>query len=246
LPTPELDLRPTPAPAQTHSPCTFAREIAQGRPSEARGPTSLARVSLGLRPRALMQSSASLRDLADGVRRMSLRGRRPRACAAARARFSPIRPSYSPTVPRSAWERMFELPPGPPPGPGRRSCLVGLLGKWAAGRQPPSATLLPLSAPSAAPPSASVGEATASSDGRFSVGMCAGVGARGHLRDRSGRTRACGHDGVRRAASGRRHGSSFARDGRISSAGGALARSHFERRTVIPVPVSVVLCGFRA
>ena len=151
LPTPVPALRPTPAPTQTHSPCTFACEIAQGRPAEARRPTSRTRVSLGLRPRALMQSSASPRDLADGVRRMSLRGRRPRPCAAARARFSPIRPSYSPTVPRSAWERMFELPPGPPPGPGRRISSAQVLGKWAGGRQPPSATLLPLSAPSAAP-----------------------------------------------------------------------------------------------
>jgi hypothetical protein len=38
-----------------------------------------------------MQSSASPRPPRDGVRRMSLRGRRPRPCGAARARFSPIR-----------------------------------------------------------------------------------------------------------------------------------------------------------
>ena len=53
---------------------------------------------------------------------------------------------------------------------------------------------------------------------RFSAGMRAGVGARGRLRDQSGRAPACGHDGVRRAASGGRHGSTFARDGRISRA----------------------------
>ena len=64
------------------------------------------------------------------------------------------------------------------------------------------------------------------------------LGAAGFVRDVAG--------GVRRASSGGRHGSSFARDGRISRAGGALARSHFECRTVIPVPVSVVLSGFRA
>jgi len=130
LATPELALRPTPAPAQTQSPCTFAREIAQGRPAEARPPTSLALDSGGLRPRALIQSSASLRPPRDGVRRMALRGRRPRACAAARARFSPIRPSYSPTVPRSALERTFELPTGPCWGP------VGVAawhGCWASG-----------------------------------------------------------------------------------------------------------------
>jgi len=177
---------------------------------------------------------------------MPLRGRPPRPCAEARARFSHSGPSYSPTVPRSAWERTFESPAAPPPGARWRSCLEWATGKWAAGRRAKSASPPPLSAPSAAPPSAPVDAPATSSGDRFSAGMCAGVGARGRLRDQSGRARACGHDGVRRAASGGRHGSSFARDGRISRAGGALARSHFECRTVIPVPVSVVLSGFRA
>jgi hypothetical protein len=177
---------------------------------------------------------------------MPLRGRRPRAYAAARARFSPIRPSQSPTVPRSVWERMFEFPSGAPLGYGRRISSAQVLGKWAEGWRPPSASLPPLSAPSAAPPSVPVGAPAASSGGRFSAGMRAGVGARGRPRDRSGRARACGHDGVRRAASGRRHGSSCARDGRIWRASRALARSRSACRTGIPVPVSVLLSEFCA
>ena len=76
-------------------------------------------------------------------------------------------------------------------------------------------------APSAALPSVSVGarpHSAASSGGRFSAGMRAGVGAQGRLRDRSGRADACGPDDMRRVASGGRHGTSSARDGRISHA----------------------------
>ena len=177
---------------------------------------------------------------------MPLRGRRPRAYAAARARFSPIRPSQSPTVPRSVWERMFEFPSGAPLGYGRRISSAQVLGKWAEGWRPPSASLPPLSAPSAALPSASVGEHAASSGGRFLVGMRVRVVARVCHLDQSGRACACGHDDVRHVASGGRHGSSFARDGRILRANRAPARGHFECRTVISVPVSVVQCGFRA
>ena len=219
LPTPVPALRPTPAPSQIPSPCALQRRDCAGNGVIVGGRVRAAawahELDLASKPRLLLENFLMVCGKCRCEAARSVRvPRRARP-----SRLLPL-PSYSPTVLRSAWERMFELPPGPPPGPGRRSCLVGLLGKWAAGRQPPSATLLPLSAPSAAPPSASVGEATASSDGRFSVGMCAGVGARGHLRDRSGRTRACGHDGVRRVASGGRRGSSFARDGRISRAGG--------------------------
>ena len=217
LATPELALRPTPAPTQTHSPCTFAREIAQGRPAEARPPTSLALDSGGLRPRALIQSSASLRPPRDGVRRMALRGRRPRACAAARARFSPIRPSYSPTVPRSALERTFaSCPRAPAGGP-----LAELLGMSAGqvGRGPAAPERV---APAAERAERSTAERvrrrtrSVSSGSRFSAGMRAGVGAQGRLRDRSGRADACGPDDMRRVASGGRHGTSSARDGRLS------------------------------
>ena len=130
LPTPVTALRPTPAPGQTHRPGTFACEIAQGRPTEARGRTSLARDSVGLRCRARIESSVAPRDLADGVRRMPLRGRPPRPCAEARARFSHSGPSYSPTVPRSAWERIFELPAGPCRGPVGGAAWHGC---WASG-----------------------------------------------------------------------------------------------------------------
>jgi hypothetical protein len=149
--------------------------------------------------------------------------------------------SYSPTVLRSAWERIFASPSGAPLGYGRRSCLAGVLGKWAVGRRPPSASLPPLSAPSAAPPSAPVGAPAASSDGRFSAGMRAGVGARGRLRDRSGRVRVCGHGGVRRVASGGRRGAPHARDRRIRRVGRGLRRGRAACRTGIPVPVSPVL-----
>ena len=105
--------------------------------------------------------------------------------------------------------------------------MACVLGKWAAGRRPPSASPPPLSAPSAALPSVSVGAPAASSGGRFSAGMRAGVGAQGRLRDRSGRADACGPDDMRRVASGGRHGTSSARDGRISHANRTLRSEPF-------------------
>ena len=66
-----------------------------------------------------------------------------------------------------------------------------------------------------------------SSGGRFSAGMRAGVGAQGRLRDRSGRADACGPDDMRRVASGGRHGTSSARDGRISHANRTLRSEPF-------------------
>jgi hypothetical protein len=57
---------------------------------------------------------ASPRPPCNGVPLMPLRGRTSPSCAALRASY--VMPSYSPTVLRSAWERMFEFPRGGPPG----------------------------------------------------------------------------------------------------------------------------------
>jgi hypothetical protein len=224
LPTPVPTLRPTPAPSQIPSPYALQRRDCAGNGvilgGRVRAAASSYDLDLASKPRLLLEIFLMVCgkcrcEAARSVR--VLRRARP-------SRLLPL-PSYLPTVLRSAWERMFELPPAPPPGPGRRSCLAGVMGKWAAGWRPPSASLPPLSAPSAAPPSAPVDAPAASSGGHFSAGMRAGEVARGRLRDRSGRTRACGHDGVRRVASGGRRGSSFARDGRIRLVGRGLRRA---------------------
>ena len=57
-----------------------------------------------------------------------LRGRTPPPCAAPHASY--VMPSYLPTVSRSAWERMFEFPPGAPPG---YLGTAARTGRWASG-----------------------------------------------------------------------------------------------------------------
>ena len=147
---------------------------------------SLARDSLGARTRPRGRSLASPRPSSNGVPLMPLCGRTPPSYAAPRVSY--VMPSYSPTVSRSAWERMCEFPGGPAGVP-RCSGSAGAPGKWAAGRQAPSGSRAPPSSPSGARSCVRCGAPGASRGGRLSAGVRAGVGARWRHRDRSGPAR---------------------------------------------------------
>ena len=146
LPTPVTALRPTPAPSRILSPCSLERPDCTGIGGIGGGRVRAAawahELDPGSKPRLILEVFLMVcgKCRCEAARSVRLpRRARP-------SRLLPL-PSYLPTVLRSAWERMFELPPGAPPGSGRRTCLAGVLGKWPAGRRPSSASLPPLSAP---------------------------------------------------------------------------------------------------